>query len=265
MILQAESLTIHYAGAPTPALSEVSLGITPGSLLVLGGPNGSGKTTLLRALLGVLSPSTGSVSIDGRAVASWPRRELARRVGVVSQREEVWVPLSVEEVVTMGRYAHLGPLTPIRPPDRAVIEQVLQRCDVVELRTRKAETLSGGEWQRVRIARALAQEPQALVLDEPGNALDVRHEMEVMELIRTLVDDGMACLLITHHLNLASRYADRIVLLDKGRIVAEGTPTDVLQEEILTRVFGWPIAVTPWRAGSPQFIPLRSGEGAGEP
>ena len=180
MILQAEHLTIRYTDAPAPALSEVSLGVTPGSLMVLGGPNGSGKTTLLRALLGVLPPSTGSVSIDGRAVGNWPRDELARRIGVVSQREEVWVPLSVEEVVTMGRYAHLGPLTPIRAADRSVIQQVLERCDVAELRTRKADTLSGGEWQRVRIARALAQEPQALVLDEPGNALDVRHEMEVM-------------------------------------------------------------------------------------
>ena len=127
---------------------------------------------------------------------------------------------------------------------------------------RSIDSLSGGEWQRVRLARALAQEPTALVLDEPTAALDVRHEMETLELIRKLVDGGLAGLVITHHLNLAARFADRILLLSEGRLVAEGTPVEVLREDTLSRVFEWPVAVTAWCDGSPQVVPLRPGERA---
>jgi iron complex transport system ATP-binding protein len=122
------------------------------------------------------------------------------------------------------------------------------------------DSLSGGEWQRVRLARALAQQPRALILDEPTASLDVRHEMELFELFRTLVDDGLAGLVITHHLNLAARFADRIVLLSEGQLVAEGTPEEVLTREIVGRVFEWPVAVTPWCDGAPQIVPLRPGE-----
>jgi len=181
-------------------------------------------------------------------------------LGVVPQREEIAFPLRVEETVLLGRYARLGPLAAASDADRAAVQAALERCDVAALAARTIDSLSGGEWQRVRLARALAQEPRALVLDEPTASLDVRHEMELLELIRTLVDGGMAGLIVTHQLNLAARFADRILLLDGGRVAADGAPADVLTADILGRVFQWPVAVTTWCDGSPQVVPLRAGE-----
>lgn len=262
MMLEARGLTIRYPGMPRPAVEDVSLQIPTGVLVAMGGPNGSGKTTVLRALLGVVRPTEGAVLCQGRPIGDWRRNELARQIGVVSQREENWAPLTAFEVVQMGRYPHLGPMSPLRSVDREAIERALCRADVIDLQSRIVDTLSGGEWQRVRIARALAQEPAALVLDEPASALDVRHEMEVMELVRTLVDDGIACLLISHHLNLSARYADRIVLLHHGRLVAAGTPEEVMTEAIVSQVFDWPVAIGPGPDGRPRMTPLRPGPGA---
>jgi iron complex transport system ATP-binding protein len=259
MILEARDVAARYAGGETPALQDVRLGVPAGSLIALAGPNGSGKTTLMRALLGVIPLERGEALVDGRPVGQWARSDLARVIGVVPQREDTWVPLTVEEFVLMGRYPRLGALSPVSRADRAAVAMALERCDAAYLARRVVDTLSGGEWQRVRIARALAQEPKVLVLDEPGTALDVRHEMEIMELVRELVGDGLACLLISHHLNLAARYATGMTLLDQGRVVAAGTPKEVLTEEILTRVFRWPLAVTDWQ-GAPQLVPLRPGE-----
>jgi iron complex transport system ATP-binding protein len=160
----------------------------------------------------------------------------------------------------LGRSARLGSLAAPGVADRAAVRSALERCDADTLAARSIDALSGGEWQRVRLARALAQEPAVLVLDEPTASLDVRHEMELLELIRRLVDEGLAGLVITHELNLAARYADRILLLSDGQVVAEGAPKDVLVESILSRVFEWPVAVTTWCDGSPQVVPLRPGE-----
>lgn len=261
MILHGVDLTVRYPGAARPALNHVSCDVRPGHLLAVVGPNGSGKSTLLRALLGLTGLESGSVSLKGRPLSTWRRAEIAAVLGVVSQREEILFPLGVEETVLMARYARLGSLAPARAVDRAAVRSALERCDAWSLRERRTETLSGGEWQRVRVARALAQEPQALLLDEPTVALDVRHEMEVFELVRALTDGGLGALVITHHLNLAARYADTLLLLDEGAAVAHGTPGDVLREEVLSAVFRWPVAVAPWRDGSPQLIPLRPGEG----
>jgi len=260
MILTARTLTARYPGAATAALEGVSLALGAGELVAIAGPNGSGKTTLLRALLGTLPVEQGDVELLGRPLRTWGSAELARTVGVVSQREESVFPLTVLETVTLGRYAHLSPLGSLSARDRAVIDEALIRADVAPLRGRRTDTLSGGEWQRVRVARALAQEPRLLVLDEPTASLDVRHEMEVLELVRRLAGQGIATLLVTHHLNLAARYADRVVLLHHGRVVAVGPPSAVLTGEVVTRVFDWPVAIMPWRDGSPQLVPLRPGE-----
>jgi iron complex transport system ATP-binding protein len=234
--------------------------VASSELVAVVGPNGSGKTTLVRAMLGLLAVEQGSVLVDARSVSSWSRSALARIVGVVGQQEEAVFRLSVAETVMLGRYAHLGPLARPRDVDQAAVRAALERCDIVELAERPIDSLSGGEWKRVRVARALAQEPRALVLDEPTASLDIRHEMELFELIRQLVDGGLAGLVITHHLNLAARFADRIVLLNHGRVVAEGAPPAVLNRETLSRVFEWPVAIRAWFDGSPQVVPLRAGE-----
>jgi len=139
------------------------------------------------------------------------------------------------------------------------VRDALERADAWSLRERTIDTLSGGEWQRVRVARALAQAPQALVFDEPTAALDVRHAMELLELTRTLVGEGLGALVVTHELNLAARFADRIVLLAGGKVIASGAPSVVLTQETLSQLFDWPVAVSPWRDGRPQVTPLRAG------
>jgi iron complex transport system ATP-binding protein len=260
MILEARAITVRYHSSAPTALEEVSCQVHSSELLAVVGPNGSGKTTLVRALLGLVNLERGTVWVNQRPVAEWSRRALARTVGVVGQEEGVVFPLRVAETVMLGRYAHLGSLGVPGPEDRTAVRRALERCDIVGLADRPTDSLSGGEWKRVRIARALAQEPRALVLDEPTASLDVRHEMELLELVRQLVDEGLAGLIITHHLNLAARFAHRIVLLDRGRVVATGRPTEVLNRKTLSRVFEWPVAVTTWVDGSPQVVPLRPGE-----
>ncbi|MGH7513147.1 MAG: ABC transporter ATP-binding protein [Gemmatimonadales bacterium] len=262
MILDAAGLEVRYVGTGRLALAGVSVRVGDGELVAVAGPNGSGKTTLVRAVTGLVPLAAGSVRIQGRPLAQWRRAELARVLGVVPQREGIVFPLRVDETVMLGRYARLGPLGAPRTEDRAAVASALERCDALALQARTTDTLSGGEWQRVRLARALAQEPSALLLDEPTASLDVRHEMEILELIRGLVDHGLSGLVITHQLNLAARFADRIVLLNEGRVVAEGPPREVLRKDTLAGVFQWPVAVTPWRDGSPQVVPLRRGEAA---
>jgi iron complex transport system ATP-binding protein len=234
VILETRAVTARYRGAERPALDRVSCAVAEAQLV--------------------------AVLVQGRPVGEWRRSALARVLGVVSQREEVVFPLRVDETVMLGRYARLGALAAPSAGDRAAVQAALERCDIAHLVDRSVDSLSGGEWQRVRIARALVGEPRALVLDEPTASLDVRHEMELFELIRQLVAGGLAGLVITHHLNLAARFADRMVLLNGGAVVAEGTPQEVLQRETLSRVFEWPVAVTTWCDGSPQVVPLRPGE-----
>ena len=257
MILQGKGLVVHYPGAEAPALDGVDLELHDGELLAVVGPNGGGKTTLLRALLGTVPLASGEALVQGRAVDGLPRSELAQVIGALPQREEPAFALRVEEFVLMGRYAHLGPFAPPRGEDHAQVREALTRADAWALRTRSIDTLSGGEWQRVRVARALAQAPRALVFDEPTAALDVRHAMELLELTRTLVGEGIGALVVTHELNLAARFADRILLLAGGKVVAAGRPPEVLTDQILRRVFDWPVAVSEWRPGIPQVTPLR--------
>jgi iron complex transport system ATP-binding protein len=261
--LHARDLAVRYGGSPL-VLDGVSCGVEQGRLLAVVGPNGSGKSTLVRAVSGLVPLERGEVRVKDQPLSRWTRPLLARVLAVVSQGEEVVFPLRVDETVMLGRYARLGPLAAPGPPDRAAVADALVRCDVAGLAGRTIDSLSGGEWQRVRLARALAQEPQVLVLDEPTTALDVRHEMELFELIRRLVDGGLAVMIITHHINLAARFTDRMILLSAGKVAAEGSPTEVLRREIVREVFGWPVAVTTWCDESPQVVPLRPHEAQDE-
>lgn len=259
MRLEASNVSVRYPGADTEALSGVSLAAGAGEAVAVVGPNGCGKTTLLRVMVGVLSPSDGDVRMDGRPLAGWSRRELAQVIGVVPQREDQLFPLKVEEAVLLGRYPHLGALGLPRQRDRDTVRSAMERCDVAHLVGRRIATLSGGEWQRVRVARALAQEPRMLVLDEATTNLDVRHEMEVFELVAALVhSEGLGAIIVTHQVNLAARFADRVVVMEHGRVRGSGPPSEVLREDLLEGVFGWPVAMTEWD-GVPQFVPLRRG------
>lgn len=263
MILQGRGVTVRYPGGGQLALDAVDCDLLASELVAVVGPNGSGKTTLLRALLGTVPLAAGRVELQGRAVSSWRASELARVVGVITQREETLFPLRVRETVALGRYVRIGPLALPGERDRQVVAEAMQRADVTQFAERRSDTLSGGEWQRVRVARALAQEPALLVLDEPTASLDIRHEMELFELIRRLAGEGIATLLVTHHLNLAARYADRMLLLHRGKVVAQGPPSVVLTPDRVSPVFEWPTAITSWGDGVPQIVPLKPGEQPG--
>ncbi len=259
-MFEAQAVTHRYPGASADAVREVTLRVGQGELVAVVGPNGSGKTTLLRLLLGVLAPCAGEVLLLDKPLALWRRRDLARTVGVVAQREEPAFPLRVAQAVMLGRYPHLGPVGAPRDADARAVRQALERCDALQLAPRWVATLSGGEWQRVRVARALAQAPKALVLDEPTANLDVRHEMDVFELVSDLVRvEGITGLVVTHHVNLAARFADRLVIMDRGRARAIGAPRDVLTRDVLEAVFEWPVEMLDWR-GVPQFLPLKRSE-----
>ncbi|HKW42117.1 MAG TPA: ABC transporter ATP-binding protein [Gemmatimonadales bacterium] len=257
LIVAVRDLTCRYVDAPRDALRDVSLDVHGGEFHAVLGPNGSGKTTLVRAALGLLRPAAGRAEILGRSASEWSRRDLARVVGVVAQSEDNLFPQRVRETVLLGRYPHLSLFGSVRAADRAAVDRALVACDARDLADRWLWTLSGGEYQRVRLARALAQEPRLLVLDEPTTSLDLRHEMELFELVRNLVDTrGLGAMMITHHVNLAARFADHVVILAEGRVVARGAPSEALTRETVERVFSWPVAITPFD-GRPQMIPLR--------
>lgn len=243
MNFEAKAVSVRYRGSPERALENLSISIPTGSLYLVLGPNGSGKSTLMRALLGTVPLEAGEVHLDGRPISGWRRDELARSIGAVAQTEQLAFPLSVGEYVGMGRYPHLGAFRAEGEDDRQAVTEALRRCDVERFIDREVGTLSAGELQRVRIARALAQEPRALILDEPTANLDIRHEMEIFRLLRSAADEGVTVILITHHLDLAGGIADRILLLNGGKIAAEGGVQEVLRPEVLDPVYEWPLDV----------------------
>ena len=259
MKFETTDLVIKYPGQGRPALNGVTMSAPSGSFYAVLGPNGSGKSTLMKGLLGIVRVDQGRALIAERNISKWDRKALARVIGVVSQSETVSFPITVREMVGMGRYPHLGPLEGEGSKDRAAVHEALGVCDVAHLVNRDLSTLSGGELQRVKIARALAQEPMALILDEPTSSLDIKHEMEILELLKQSVGSGLTVILITHGLDLAARFSDRMLLLSEGQVAIEGTPDEVVSEEALAEVYGWPVKVE-WEptTGSPRVTPLRS-------
>jgi iron complex transport system ATP-binding protein len=216
-------------------VSDVSFDVADGEVVGLLGPNGVGKTTLLKTVPRLVDPAAGLVTVDGDDVTALSRRELARRVGYVSQTETPSNPATVFETVLMGRKPYLS--WRASESDTAVVEKVLARLDLSDLAMRDVRKLSGGQQQKVVLARALAQEPSALVLDEPTSDLDVRHEVEVLETLRERVSEGVSALLAMHDLNLAARFCDRLVLLADGGVHAVGGP-EVLTPATVETVYG---------------------------
>lgn len=217
------------------ALTAVDLTVGAAGVLGLIGPNGSGKTTLLRTILGAQSPARGRVTIDGVEVARLRAAELARRISAVLQEEVPELPLSVWDTVLLGRSVHRPGWQRYGPDDTRIALAALERTGARALAERSVLELSGGERQRVLIARALAQQAPYLVLDEPTNHLDVRYQHELLGLVAGL---GTSTVVVLHDLNLAARYCDELVLLDRGAIAARGTPSDVLVPEVLEPVYG---------------------------
>lgn len=225
------------------AIRDVSLQIHRGEMVGIIGPNGSGKSTLLRLLSAVLRPWSGRVAIEGRPIESYAPRELSRRVGVVPQETHIDFPFTVTEVVLFGRTPHLGALAFESAHDLAIARQAMERTDVAHLAARRVTELSGGERQRVILARALAQEPSILLLDEPSAFLDIRHQVEIYDLLRDLQNEGMTVVTVLHDLNLAGLYCDRLVLLAEGSVACSGEPAEVLTYATLTEVYGTEVYV----------------------
>jgi iron complex transport system ATP-binding protein len=257
-VIDFSAVVVSYPGRSGNAVDGVSFRVPRGQLTALAGPNGSGKSSLVRALLRRAEVPSGVITIDGRDVKGLSLAELATNVAVVPQREESTFPMQVREYVGLGRYPHLGLWRKASAADETAVEEALAQADIEELAMRDTDTLSGGEWQRVRIARSLAQKAPALVLDEPTTFLDVAHEMSIFELLHSLARSGLAVLLVSHQLNLVARFADTIVLLHEGRVARNGSPTEVMQADSLESIYGWPVVITRDPAvGAPALVPLR--------
>ena len=218
-------------------VKDANASFVPGTLTGIVGPNGAGKSTLARAML-ALVPASGTVRIDGADAAAMPRADLARRIAYLPQGQTLHWPLTVERLVGLGRLPHLAPMSRIGEADAAAIERAMARADVLTLRDRIATELSGGERARVLFARALAVEAPALIADEPLASLDPGHQIDAMDLLRAEADAGRLVIAVLHDLTMAARYCDRLLLVDRGRLVADGAPLDVLSEANLRTVYG---------------------------
>jgi len=226
-------------------VDRIDAAVADGEWLALIGPNGAGKTTLLRAICGLV-PFAGSISLGGRSIAQLRRVELARLIAVVPQEPSTPPWMTAGEYVLLGRTPHLGPLAKEGRRDREAAARALARLDLLGYEERRLGTLSGGEKQRVVVARALAQEARIVLLDEPTAALDIGHQQQAFDLLDLLrAESGLTLVAAMHDLTLAAQYADRMVLLDAGRVAADGVPHDVLTEALIGSHFGASIDVVP--------------------
>jgi iron complex transport system ATP-binding protein len=233
-----EATTVSVATGRRTILSDLSLGVHGGEVLGLLGPNGAGKSTLLRVMTRVLAPTAGSVALDGQDVEQIPPSQLARRIGYLPQGAACHWSLAVEQVVALGRLPHRRPFSAMSHGDWECVERAMDDADVAQFRGRPVDKLSTGERARVLLARALAGEPDILLVDEPVAGLDPAHQLEVMTLLERLAEGGAAVLVVLHDLTLAARHCARLALLDNGRLVASGDAQVVLSEDNLRDCFG---------------------------
>jgi iron complex transport system ATP-binding protein len=257
----ARRVAYDYPG-PLRALDSVDLDLHAGELAVVIGPNGSGKSTLVKVLAGLVEPREGEVRIDGRPLAAFTPRERARRIAVVPQFLPALPEVLVADFVLSGRYARMERWKAAGTLDRRAVDRALEACDAADLACRGMTELSGGQRQRVLVARAVAQEAAVLLVDEPTNALDPEHQIRVFDLLASLRSEERAALVVTHDLNLAAQYATRLVLMDRGRIVADGEPRAVLERRVLEPVYGSHLFYGAWPEASglrgPFVLPCRS-------
>ena len=236
-VLRSDTVQVGYG--ERVVIGGLSLTIQRGGITALVGPNGSGKSTLSKALARLLKPSGGAVYLDGTAISRMPTAAITRQLAILPQGPVAPAGLTVGELVEQGRYPHAGPLKMLVRQDYAAISEALALTGMSAFAARPLDSLSGGERQRAWIALALAQATPVLLLDEPTTFLDIGHQLEVLELVRRLNRErGMTIVLVLHDLNHAARYADRMVALSEGRIVADGPPVEVLTPALLAQVFG---------------------------
>ena len=260
--LELEQLTFAYPGGPR-VVDDVTLALEPGELTCVLGPNGAGKSTLVRLCAGLVQPDAGRVRLDGRDVGALGPRDRARQIAVVPQGLDATPEVTVENFVFGGRYGHLDRWRRAHAKDLRAVQLALAAADALEFQGRLMTELSGGQRQRVLVARALAQEPEIFLVDEPTSSLDPEHQIAIFDLIAGLTTHGRTVLCVTHDLNLASQFAARLAVLRGGRLVAEGSPEEILRPEVLASVYGpnlhYGTLVTRTGDERPFVVPERSG------
>ncbi len=240
--ISVHDLTFSYPGG-TAVFSGVTLSVEEGSVTSLLGPNGTGKSTLLKCMAGLISPSHGSVLLDGQEIAGMQPHEIARRVGFVPQSQVSAFPFLVRDIVLMGRASHLGLFATPSAADEAIATEALERVGISHLAERPCTGISGGEWQLALIARAIAQRPGVLLLDEPTSHLDLGNQMRVLEVIRGLAGDGMTIVVATHFPDHVLLTSSRVAILKDRQILAAGSPEDVISEGSMRRAYGLDVRI----------------------
>lgn len=253
-LFEIENLSYDVPGRRL--LDGLSLRLPAGRMIGLIGHNGSGKSTLLKLLARQIS-GQGQIRFDGRDLAGWPARDFARHLAYMPQHSPTAEGLLVEELVALGRYPWHGALGRPGPEDRRAIETALASCGLTAMRDRQVDTMSGGEAQRAWLAMLVAQQAGCLLLDEPISALDIAHQVDVLDLVRRLTQDhGRSVIVVLHDLNMAARYCDHIVALQQGRVVLEGAPADLLTAEALSRIYGVNMELLTRADGTPVALPF---------
>lgn len=252
--LTATHLDLAYGKARV--VHDLSLDVAPGAVTAIIGPNGCGKSTLLRALARLHRPQGGQVLLGGRDLHALPTKEVARELGLLPQSPTAPAGITVRDLVARGRTPHLGPFTPWSAKDADAVARALRATGLVGLSERPVDSLSGGQRQRAWIALALAQETELLLLDEPTTFLDIAHQYEVLDLLHSLAAEGRTVVAVLHDLAQAARYADQVVLMSAGLVLATGTPAEVLTAQRVSAAFGLPVTVLPDPiTGTPLIVP----------
>ncbi len=259
VVLSACGITAGYG--ETPVLSDVSLRVNEGDIVGIIGPNGAGKTTLLKVLAGTIPPSRGATSLLGMDIVAMRRIDMARTMAFLPQMLTSSPTFSVREIVSMGRFPHLGRLESPCPADAAAVERAMDMAEVTRFAARRMDELSGGEVQRVFFAQVLAQEPRILLMDEPTTHLDITHQVRILDLVRKMNRDiGLSIVMVLHDLNLASEYCHRLVLLHEGRVCRAGTPEEVIDYRIIEEVYKTVVVVEKNPISQKPYVLVVSGD-----